>query len=186
MHHFLRNKDKLIIPGVDATLAGSFRVTADYYDTPYGLVMPPTQLSLVMIRFLRRYKNRDEATYEWAPASARMFMTYLLNNEGVLEIVTHDVLPGKEHPLRVLEVLPVPAPTGGWNYMSLHDCVKAAAVTDIVSKMTQRQAVEFIDTNVGERFQKPITIDLKKWTEERKAKKLDQVFLQNHSFQIKD
>lgn len=182
MHHFLQNSSLLVIPGRECASWGTFDVTPEYYETPYGLVLPTTELSLALIRFLRNYDRLDPASYEWATAENRRFFAHLLNNAGELELVTIDNQLSDEKPYYSVEIVSLPKPTHKWQVHQVSDYVKASVMTQIIEDMTQQAAVQWLDSNSGNRFQKPIPISIENWVKYRADKKLDGVFLQNHFF----
>lgn len=187
MFHFIRNKRTLVIPGVDSHSSGAFSVTKDYYDTPYGLVLPATTLTAAVIRFLRHYKQDDPTSCDWVTADSRFFVFALLNNAGEFELVSLDPTPkGTDKVIYCLDVVHLPQATDmKWRYECISDTVRGEAVSEVIEKMTAKQAIQWLDMNSGKRFQKPIVIDLVNWVQERKAKKLDQLFLQNRAFSKK-
>lgn len=182
MYHFLRNNKTIVIPGVEKHIGGTIYVKQDYYDTPYGLVLPGTELSLGVIRFLRHYDPRKKETYEMATAEARFYIAHLLNNQGELEFVSIDVAETKDGELHSVEVISLPSAEKGWQVECIADSMKAHAMSEIVEKMTALQAVNWIDVNSAQRFQRPITISIPTWVANRKASGLHEKRLLNHSF----
>ncbi len=182
MYHFIRNEKTVIIPGVEKHIAGTFYVNQSYYETPYGLVFPGTELSLALIRFLRYYDPMDKKTYEMATADSRFYVAHLLNNQGEFEFlsVEVDLIKGASH--HIVEVVSLPSPEKGWQVECLSDSMKAHAASDIIQKMTAKQAVQWLDVNSANRFQRPITISIPTWVATRKAEGFGEKRLLNNTF----
>lgn len=179
MHHFIRNDTHVVIPGFDKNAAGVFKVTPEFYETPYGLVFPSTVLATSTIRFLRNFKSEDPDAYKWAPLEFRYLVVYLLNNVGNFEMVTFDCENVKDKKYTIVEVTDIPNPTSAWEYVSVLDPVRTMVTTELIADMTKDEAVKWLDENSGQRFQSPILISLENWRQYRKEKELDTLFLQN-------
>lgn len=181
MRHFLRNNKRLVIPGIESNSYYAFEVDVAYYETPYGLALPTTGKSATMLRFLRNYDQLNTNTFNFAPASTKSYVCYLLNNRGEMELVFMDGEMIDKVEQFNLEVITLPAGKPTWKVEDALGPTDAIAKSDAVKKMSQAAAVKWLDEHSGHRFQQPFTVDIETWVKNRPPE-YKNLLLHNNAF----